>query len=176
VTDNVISIEIKNVTGYVVISVVAKAPAVNQLPLALAADGTSYVGNNGEIGYCVKCRVNSSNSDYTTGDYASKGLCCTGSIPIHNNAVIRIRNITPEATVTNGIGYESLSFQKELGGTHFMRIEGTSTWPLADENGVITLNVADLRKAQNCTATLNYFRLCCGVISDDTIITVDEFE
>jgi hypothetical protein len=111
------------------------------------------------------------------GDYYAGGLCCTGYIQIHPEAVIRIKNITIPSTKTAGIGQENISCQKVLGGSHCIRVEGTSSWPAMDDNGVLTIDIAEFAAQHGLSSDdVNYFRLTCGVISDETIITVDEFE
>jgi hypothetical protein len=167
------SIIIPNVTGAIHIEVKAKAAAVNLLPLAIAdAAGTPYVGDNGEKGYRVGYRISSGNLE------KAANMCCTGYMPIHPDAVIRIKNVEVPTTGYDA-PYENLSFVATPGSSHLIFIENDENWPSTEENGVITIKVADAANASTTPQNLpnvKYFRFCCKTITENTIVTVDEFE
>jgi hypothetical protein len=73
----------------------------NVLPTAINADGTEYVGDNGEDGYKVGYRLATATGLETT----DSGYCCTGFIKVQQNDVIRIKGIA-----TNSYGAGSLIF------------------------------------------------------------------
>ena len=62
----------------------------NRLPLAINADGTPYVGPNGEKGYKPGYRVSSSGSEK---EQTFEGYACTGFIPAKPGDVIRVKNV-----------------------------------------------------------------------------------
>jgi hypothetical protein len=75
---------------------VGEANYTNILPLAVNADGTEYIGNNGEDGYKTETRLNSSKNEV-----AQKGMCCTGFMPITpgTTGTLRLKNITVIGTM-----------------------------------------------------------------------------
>lgn len=70
------------------VGTIEKTPeVVNQIPLSINADGSQYVGENGEDGYKVGYRINSSG-----GETAESGCSVTGYIPIKKGDIIYFKN------------------------------------------------------------------------------------
>ena len=129
----------------------------NVLPLAINADGTPYVGTNGEKGYKTGYRLNSS------GNEAAQANCCvTGFIKAKQGDILRIKNFTTAVS-----GYNYLHFYK----SDFTKY-GTplNSWADYISDGIITIDLAEA----GATATTEYIRISLGVIDDTTIITVNE--
>ena len=125
----------------------------NLLTSAVDESGNAYAEGKGyKDGY----RLNSSGKEDT-----ATGSCCTGFIAVKSTDTVYIRNITVASSSTPRIwsykaGFVTQNF-KEL----------TDLTP--DANGVYSIPMANF--SSNETA---YFRFNCGVISDDTIVTVNE--
>ena len=83
-------ITIHAVTGNIVITATAPAPIVytNMIPLSINADGTEYVGINGEDGYKTGYRLNSNGTEA-----AYENIEVTGFIPVKLGDVIYFKNI-----------------------------------------------------------------------------------
>ena len=120
----------------------------NQLLNATDDNGSPY--NNGK-GYKPDCRLNSSGvekNDYT-------GVCCTGFIPCKAGDVIRFKNITvASSTVT----------------AYIAKYDSSKTFiSISSAVNEITENSYTVSGASTA-----YVRFSFGVISDDSIITVNE--
>jgi hypothetical protein len=131
------------------------------LPLAINKDGTPYVGTNGEKGYKTGWRINSSNVEKE-----SAGNCMTGYIPVKGNDVIRIKNVTISSTNNGYFHWYGSNFVVDKP-AYYENYEDSNYSTKPDANGLITFN------APNSTS-LTYFRMTTGVISADTIITINE--
>lgn len=134
----------------------------NLLPLAINADGTPFVGDNGEKGYRVGYRVNSS-----VVEVASAQNCVTGYIPVKANQTIRVKN-TKKRT---GNGYfhwfnSNFTICRAVYYEHYKPESGLYD-TTENANGIIEFNAPN-------EPTLAYFRYSTGVISDESIFTVDE--
>lgn len=146
-----------------------KPSYTNLLPLAVNADGTDYVGANGEDGYKTGYRINSSKAEA-----AQAGMCCSGFIPIEPSSVIRIKNIT-----VSGTSSPYMFFYKAD------RVTGEGTWTskVADymtsvydsTTGVYTLDLTASGLPGNIVHTFaNYLRISFGNINENTIVTCNE--
>lgn len=147
--------------AYMLTEVEAGPSYTNVLPLAINADGTPYVGTNGEKGYKTGWRLNSS-----AVEKESAGNCMTGLIPIKGGQTIRIKNVTISA---QGNGYfhwlkEDFALDSPA---YYENYDGDVYSTKPDANGLIRFNAPS-------SSTLAYFRMTTGVISDATIITLDE--
>ena len=154
----------------------------NILHLAVNADGTPYVGNNGEKGYKTDTRLNSSKAEVE-----QSGMCCTGFMPIPTTSIgygtLRFKNITVDGTKGGYI----LAF-----GSDRSTGKGTSsTFATALKNkhdaatGVYTFVIGNSELAANAGVTLDdssftsittasYLRISIGNINENTIITWNE--
>ena len=165
VTNGVINIA--SVTGNIVITAVAEEVAVtpsytNLLPSAIDTDGTPY---NGGLGYIEGYRLSGSSA---TGVSKLAGCCASGYMPISSTQdVIRIKNVELyETDVTaNRLTFYNSSKTKLYEVTSFHSNPGVTV-----NDGVYS---AKPQYWEN-TTSVAYFRFSAGVISDDTIVTVNE--
>ena len=134
----------------------------NVLPLAINAAGTPYVGTNGEKGYKTGWRINSSNAEKE-----SAANCMTGYIPVNGGDVIRIKNITI-STCNNGYFHW---YDKNFAlcyPAYYENYTDTGYDTKPDSDGIVTIT------APMADSQTKYFRMTTGVISDSTIITINE--
>jgi hypothetical protein len=125
----------------------------NQIPLSTDANGNDYVGTNGEDGYKVGYRLNSSGNEV-----AQTGMCCTGFIPYTRLANIQVKNITPIGTSTAYVNTYDASKKFKLCNT-FAEIFTD------DGNGVYSGSI---------DTSASYIRLSVGVIDTTSILTINE--
>ena len=170
ITSSVVSggtIGISSATGDIVITAVATVagPAyTNLLPLATDASGNPFVGAHadGGDGYEYGYRVSRSTGEYT----AAAAVYCTGFIPATLSDVIRLKNITmytADASRNNIVFYNSSKVY--AGGVNLT--DGNTAVSISGDTYTIT-------PANNILYPIAYFRMCCGGITDDTIITVNQ--
>ena len=128
----------------------------NRLTEAINADGSDYVGLNGEDGYKVGYRVGSSGAEKE-----ATTCCCTGFIKISKGDTIRVKNFKPEIT-----GYGCLYFFSSTSNspnrTVYTNTNSENVMP--DSNGILTVT----------SNGDGYFRLTAKIIDQTTIITVNE--
>ena len=147
-------ITIASVTGAIVITATAisSAPTIdNKIRSSTNLDGTQYVGHNGEDGYSIGYRVNSSGVEVE-----QSGMCCTGFIR-YEEEVIRLKNITVAGTKSPYI----VTYYQD--GTYW-QVKDLTTVLQDDGTGVYTGSYTGS----------GYFRITCGVIDDTTILTLNE--
>ena len=174
VTGNIITIS--DVTGNIVITAVAEEipedePSyTNWIPLSINADGTPFVGTNGEQGYKTGYRISLSGG----GETAQEGTECTGFIPVAQTSILRIKDIAYSGDTQRGVVGYNANFEK-------VRSEsGIALDTLfGDERGFDDGNgVRRSKKLNNYThfanEELKYIRLCSTDINENSIITVDE--
>lgn len=132
----------------------------NLLPLAINTDGTLFVGDNGEKGYRVGWRVNSS-----ANEVQSSVNCVTGYIAVKGGQTIRVKN----TKTRTGNGYFHWYNKNFVVFTtpYYENHDGGSYNTKPNANGIIEFIAPP-------GTTLAYFRYSTGVISDDSIITLDE--
>lgn len=124
----------------------------NQIRLSLASDDTEYVGANGEDGYSIGYRINSSGVEIE-----EDGMCCTGYIPYTDGQVIRLKNVTVAGTKTPYlVEYHADKIYKQV-----LSLSSALT---DDGSGVLTGTAS--------TGT-RFIRITCGVIDDTSVLTLD---
>lgn len=124
----------------------------NQIALSVAADGSEYVGANGEDGYSTGYRIN-----FSGAEAAQEGMCCTGYIPTVAGQTIRLKNVTVSGAATAYlVEYKQDKTYKQVTAL-------TTTLP-DDGNGVYT----------GAAPLTGFIRISCGVIDDTSILTLDE--
>ena len=97
----------------------------NQIPLSVNADGTEFVGENGEDGYKVGYRLSTSSGN----ESAQAGISVTGYIPIPEKATIYIKDMTFSSNTSTYCVYD-LSLAKQTAGycnTTFTQ-DATGVW------------------------------------------------
>lgn len=160
ITDEVYAegvVTIPEVTGTVVITVVAEAPPVNLLTLAIDTDGSLY---NGGLGYKSGYRISTSSGS----DKASDGSYVSGYISV---------NLATDTLKLYNIGTDVVNESKAW----MIGFNGLST----SVNGQVTL--ADLTPGEDGSLTIGpdmwpgtdlsavkYVRLSCSYIGDDSSI------
>lgn len=139
------------------------------IPLSINSDGTEYVGDNGEDGYRVGYRINSSAAETALATYA-----CTGYIPCKSTDVIRTKNIKFEATSNSSIIVFDSNF------TRLATINGSSTTnPLSaikNSDGDIEGCVSDATSSitEEQLSTVAYIRIVGLKFDDTAIVTINE--
>lgn len=145
----------------------------NILPLAVNADGTEYVGLNGEDGYKTNYRLNSSKAEV-----AESGMCCTGFMPITpgDSGILRLKNITP--TGTKGGYLYAFDSDKSTGRGASSSIITILNEALDSTTGVYTVVLggdSDMTGGSfGQLSNAHYLRLTIGDINENTIITWNE--
>ena len=142
----------------------------NILPLAVDANGNDYVGANGEDGYKTGTRLNSSKVEKDDHD----DMCCTGFVPIDptdGKYILRIKGIKLQGSVG---GYFYLFGDDRAtghGSATAMTTDFTAGYDSASDTYTLDLStvsgLAEYKRAY-------YFRLSCGGITDNTIMTWNE--
>lgn len=165
VTNGVINIS--SVTGDIVITAVAEetvSEPTNQIPISQNADGTLFVGTNGEKGYKTGYRLSKS-----SGNESALADCeVTGFIPATNTSVIRIKNIPIDNSNAVIVAYDASHNKLESNG-----IPLTSLFPNSAVNGVYTsIGFGGFTHLAN--AALAYIRICSMDINENSILTVNE--
>lgn len=90
------TVTLSNPTGNVTVTVVAtEIPVsyINQIPLSINADKTQYVGHNGEDGYSMGYRMNSSGTEAKLTDASVNIVGVTGYIPVKTGDTIYLKNL-----------------------------------------------------------------------------------
>lgn len=136
----------------------------NQLKNAINSDGTPYIGDDGEIGYDTGRRLNSSGVESTPSDY-----CLAGFIPVKANDIIRMKNITKGSSgyyLWYGSDFKLCTalYYENYEGTH---ATGTVYNTKPDANGMFEFPAPNI-------STLRYVRISTGVITENSIITINE--
>lgn len=135
----------------------------NLLDDAINSDKTPYIVENSDgtttVGYKKGWRINSSNTEKQ-----SDGNCMTGYIPVLSEQTIRVKNITISGAVNGYFHWYKEDFSPAAS-AYYENNSDQNTKPNAD--GLIEFNAP-------INSALRYFRMTTGVISDETIITVDE--
>ena len=153
--------------AYMLTEVEAGPSYTNVLPLAINADGTPYVGNNGEKGYKTGWRLNS-----TAVEKEGDGNCMTGYIPVKNGDTIRVKGVTLTASGGGYFHWYASDFSL-CGSAYYENYTNDNYNTKPDANGVIMFN-APIVNANGSYTNLTYFRMTTGVINDATVITINE--
>ena len=136
----------------------------NLLPKAINADGTPYIGNNGEKGYKTGWRLNSSRVEKEAA-----GRCCTGFIPVKYNDTVRFKNIRNDGVNLNGyIYFYPNDFTTNAGIMYEYAFDG-SVFEFVPNN-IKGFNSANANANSGCA----YMRISTHVIDDTSIVTVNE--
>lgn len=133
----------------------------NKLPLAINADKTPYVGDNGEKGYRVGYRYSASSA----AEKAATGFDVSGFIPAKAGDIIRIANATQITASNDGSAYCSAYFFDSA----FAKTSGQISMKTnaVYENGIASFTVPSYNN-------IAYFKITLKGVTADTIITVNE--
>lgn len=158
VTNGRISIE--SVTDSITITAVAdEARPVNVLPLSINADGTLFVGTNGEEGYKTGVRISGSSGNEST----QSGCMASGFIAVKTGETAVIENITPNSNDNyNVMVLYDANFTKVINSTLG---GGVITNP---SPGVYEVRVHSFNNHEQ----VRYMRFSCATISKNTVVTI----
>lgn len=157
VTNGVINIA--NVTGNIVITAVAEAVITNALETAINADGTPFIGTNGEKGYKTGVRISGTSGNETT----QAGCMATGFIAATSDQIVVIENITLHSSTSyNGLVLYDENFAKLI---NTQIVAGGSTGISNPSNGVYEIRIATFANSQK----VRYIRFSCADLSNAVI-------
>ena len=149
------TINIASVMGNIVITAVAEAVSTNALPNAINADGTLFVGTNGEKGYKTGVRISGSSG----GESTQAGCMATGFIAMTEKQKAIIENITPHSSSNyNVVVYYDASFAKVI----------NTTLGTPEASGCYVLAPAGMTGAPN----IRYVRFSCATITENSSVTI----
>lgn len=144
---------------------------INQVPLSINTDGTQYVGANGEDGYKIGYRLNSSGEEASAAAFG-----VTGFIPVKTKDVIYFKNVNFTPGVEDGGGNYIAVYD-----TAFAKIESVkSTHVTADHylyRPVETYSDSGLIKSitlADGSRDYAYLRVSATGLNADSIITVNQ--
>ena len=160
------------------VAVVAKPKYTNQIPLSINADGSQFVGTNGEDGYKTGYRLNSSGTETTT---TSTTNAVTGFIKCTPTSVIRFKNMTMNYNTSNGayVAVYDSSFAKIISQKIQDGVQNGDKGMTFDDSGNL-LQVHDPSKfayaygAGGSQTKIAYIRVSADPITSSSIVTVDE--
>jgi hypothetical protein len=154
-------INISKVTGDIVITATAEKADTNALPKAINADGTPFVGTNGEKGYKTGVRISGSSG----GESTQPGCMATGFIAVTSAQKAVVENITPSSTDThNVLVFYDENFTKvmntTLGSQSYIENPSTGTYIIKP---IIMANASKIR----------YIRFSCADLSNASVTIQD---
>lgn len=173
------TVVLSNPTGNVTVTVVAvvvKPKYDNQIPLSIKSDGSQYVGDNGEDGYRVAYRLNSSGAEVAV---ASGSVNVTGFIPVKKGDTVYLDGPEISLTATGShndytyLQFYNSSFTHELGGkgTQLGSISYVINNIITDANGFITSFYIEDRYND---FTPGYMRISAKGVNANAVITVNQ--
>lgn len=153
------TINIASVTGDIVITAVAEAVSTNALHKAINADGTPYIGTNGEKGYKTGVRISGTSGDETT----QAGCMATGFIEAQSGQIVVIENMTLHSTTSyNVLVLYDETFTKTINTQIVAGNSGISN----PSSGVYEIRISAFANA----AKVRYIRFSCADLTN-TVIT-----
>lgn len=160
------------------LSVEGEPTYTNMLKLAVDSSGAPYVGDNGEIGYKVGYRT-----DSTGAEKVNSGTSLTGFIPATVADKIHLYNITAEGNDTTSaqrIAFYDDAFEN-LGFVHINTIydkkDVLDEGVVFDDNANLSVVVPYPLRWWLGSDVLNktaYFRITAATITGDSVITINE--
>lgn len=136
----------------------------NLLPLAINADGTPYVGENGEKGYKTGWRLNSRREEEQ-----QQNRCCTGFIPVRNTDIVRLKNMSNDGINLNGAIYFYADDRATNVGIFYEPVLDGSEFVFTP-NDLKGFHSANMNAGSSC----RYMRISTHVVNDFSIVTVNE--
>ena len=165
------NINIASVIGDIVITAEAEEKVVtpdytNVLPLSIDANGNDYKGTNGEDGYKTGVKIST-----TSGSESSASACASGFIPlaIGEHSQVRIKNITVSSSSSiNNIVFYNEDKTKRNG---YSGTAGAFSTNVSVKDGVYTFTTSSWFTMDNLPS---FLRFSCDLITDETIVTINE--
>jgi hypothetical protein len=152
-------------------SIIVAPEIVNMIPLSINADGSQFVGTNGEDGYKTGFRLNSSGAEASAPVFS-----VTGFIPVKYGDVVRFKNISYAPGVEDDSGNYLVVYKSDF--THITSVKSSALTethyvfkPVTtdDSTGYITsVTMADP------TLGYAYLRISAKTLNADSIITVNQ--
>lgn len=173
VTNGVINIA--NITGNIVITAMAEKVVVeiiNQIPNSINADGTPFIGTNGEKGYKTGYRLSSSSG----GESVQSGVEVTGFIPAKKGDTLYMKGITSNTESTNILGFYNANFEatKTAGASNTgMPMKTVFGGAVNGELRSVVLNASNVGN-NNFNEDVAYIRISADVIDENSIITINQ--
>ena len=147
---------------------------INQIPISINADGTPFVGTNGEKGYKTNTRLSISSGGESTS--SASGLETTGFIPIKAGDTIYIKGITIDAdSTTQPICWYNANFEPSKtggansGGAYAGQVFGGVNGEVAS----VVFNATNLNN-HNVNEDVAYIRLTAKEINENSILTINQ--
>lgn len=174
------TIVLSNPTGNVTITVVAEAVKpkyTNQIPLSITSSKTPYVGTNGEDGYKMDYRLNSSGNE--TALSAGSNVGVTGFIPVNKNDIVYLEGIKYSTTsAAVDWTYLALYNDKFVSGLSAKPTQITNSSYLIGEfaydadGNATSFKIVD--KYDDVTKNGGYIRISALGVDANAVITVNE--
>lgn len=161
--------------GTLTVTLTPKPEAIiNWIANSINADGTPYVGTNGEKGYKTDVRLSISSGAESTSN--ASGIKTTGFIPAKVGDTMRLKGVTINASASNqAIVFYNSEFQysKTGGGSQGGSLLGVILGDVAGEEVSLVLNGDNLHNS-NFNADVAYIRICAAEINENSIITINQ--
>ena len=164
-----------DITNIGTIEIATSASYTDLIPLSINSDGSEYIGANGEDGYKVNYRLNSSGTEV-----AATGVNVTGYMPIKAGDIVYIKNIVIPKDATGGMNdYTYLTLYtsdfslvnstkfNSYGSDHEYLVKDFTT----DDNGYVTSFYVQDKYGDIGNG---YMRISAVGITDSSIITTNE--
>ena len=133
-----------------------------QIPISINADGSLFVGANGESGYKTGYRLSLSSG----GETADSDYECTGFIPVKYGDVIRIKNV--DFTIENATNFVTYDANKNP-------IKSNNSYYGGQLKVFETEGVAlNTNLLPTLTEDLAYIRIGSKSITSESILTVNQ--
>ena len=169
------TVVLSNPTSDVMVAVVAVAATpkyTNQITLSINADGSQYVGTNGEDGYKTGYRLNSSGVET-----AQSNIEVTGFIPCTKADILRFANMTFAKSGT-GADYSYIatydSDKTKLTSTKLSSISSSVNAEWDSSGNLRMLDMDSLMYSIKYSLTPAYIRISGYDINANSVITVNE--
>ena len=177
------TVTLSNPVSDVTVTIVAteiELPYTNMIPNSINADGTQYVGTNGEDGYKTGYRLNSSGVET-----AATNIGVTGFIPVKKGDTIYVKDmkIVTKSEET-GIDYcyialyntsftstASIKASSYVSGTSHSYIINSFT---TDSSGYVTSFIIQDKYNEKLPGGSGYMRISAYQLDDNAIITINE--
>ena len=146
-------------------------PFTNQIPLSINADGTEYVGDNGEDGYTRGRRINSD-----AEEVAASGYGMTGYIPVKDGDVVYLKNVPYNTNDSENADYfvmygDDFTMQlcghpQDLANAGYLYKDVT----IDEETG----QLLSIRMYEKYEGSIGYIRISAKGLDNSAIVTINE--
>ena len=147
----------------------------NMIPLSINADGTQFVGTNGEDGWQHHARLNTSGAQAST----TSDVGVTGFIPVKKGDIVYFKNMQVHPTNTGGkndltyLGLYLSDFSYKVC-PKFSLIKNYSYIVTINTTYPDTGYVQSIKIVDQYNYGISYIRVSCGFLDSTAIITVNE--